>query len=59
MFSNFHPSVQEMKIQSTQVVSCVIPVVQLSLSRDVIECKLLEPQSSDACSIMLKAKMYL
>ena len=36
-------------------VLCVFLLVQLPLSCDVIECKLLEPQSPDACAIMMEA----
>lgn len=58
MFSNFHPSVQEMKtlITYSLCVSCVLfLLVQLPLSCDVIECKLLELHSPDAYAIMTEA----
>ena len=58
VFSHFHPSVQEMK--TNNLYSCVLfLLIQLFLSCDVTECKLPEPQSSDACYIILKAKTYL
>ena len=45
---------------SNNLYSCVLfLLIQLFLSCDVTECKLPEPQSSDACSIILKGKTYL
>lgn len=54
MFSHFHPSVQEMKTPMTDtgyMRPMLSLLVQLPLSCDVTECKLLEPQSPDASAV--------